>query len=96
MTDKYHKLLNLIEEIKEKLTDKEYKDILDETMGLKNAYEIVVASKKEIYSRLTRQNEAKNQELDKLKNHFIMLSVRHFHLQDICRCNMEEEDSDDE
>ncbi len=97
----YHKLLNMIEEIKEKLTDNQYKTILEEISSLNNDYNVLKEGKKETYLRLSARNDAIKNSLNRLKDNFISLSVKHFNLRQICEnCSCIhssiESDSDDE
>ena len=94
----YHKILLMIENVKEKLNDNEYKTILDEIAALHLGYTNLQEAKKHSYIRLTHKHDKMTYRYHKLKNHFIALSVKHFNINvcNDCSCLSDEEGYDTE
>jgi hypothetical protein len=82
----------MIENVKEKLNDNDYKTILDEIASLHLGYTNLQDAKKHSYIRLSHKYEQINQRYNKLKNHFIALTVKHFNIQvcNDCSCLSDE------
>jgi len=86
-------MLEHIENVKEKLTDQEYKTIVDEIASLQLGYSNLQEGKRHSYIRLSHKNDKLTYRYNKLKNHFIALSVKYFNIQvcNDCSCLSDEE-----
>jgi len=94
----YHKILLMVENIKEKLNDNDYKTILDEIASLHLGYTSLQEAKRHSYIRLRCKNDKLEHQYNKLKNHFIALSVKYFNINvcNDCSCLSDEEGYDTE
>lgn len=88
----YHKLLEIIEEYKEKITDKEYKDTLECVSSLKKEYEEMKEKDK------NHKNEINKiiKRFDYLKNKYITLSIRYIDIDKAYNGNIYDEEDEEE
>jgi len=92
----FHTLLNHIEEVKEKLTDNQYKTILEEISSLNNKYNNLKDAKRMMYLNYNTKNEELKHSFNRLKDNYISLSIKHFNLQLLCdTCSISHEDVED-
>jgi len=68
----FHTLLNHIEEVKEKLTDNQYKTILEEISSLNNKYNNLKDAKRMMYLNYNTKNEELKHSFNRLKDNFIV------------------------
>lgn len=76
----FHDILNMIEDIKENLTDNNYKNIVDKISECKTEYEEIKTKENIKYSVLFRKYVELNDKMklyDKLKDDYINLSTRY-------------------
>lgn len=88
----YHKLLEIIEEYKEKITDKEYKDTLECVSSLKKEFEEMKEKDKNHKNEISKIIKR----FDYLKNKYISLSIRYVEMDKAYNGNIYEEDEAEE
>ena len=85
----FHKLLNLIEEVKTDIKDNDYKQMVDLLLALEKAHVLLMKENRETIKEQTRKNEIQKRRYDYLQTCFCRLSIEHYKLNQICHNSLE-------